>query len=240
MPIFSPEQKVFSPYFAFLRAAEPSVIKDIHVKQLFEKAFSEYEAESYSNCISTIGLIAEDYLTQVYETMFREVYPKGLTLGQLYEFVHSQIAKRYGKAEKDVKDLSTLYKGIGAALEDLKKHPRKRKDRESLELLRKVLNVVSDDREVFSRRVDRLKESPKHLSVFPSELRDNITDLVRHRNAVSHRTMVPIGSYEALRSVYCLMSLVMWWGKEKTLINWEDDPDTIMRDCIKRNSGASI
>jgi len=124
-------------------------------------------------------------------------------------------------------------------LQDLKRDPRRRKDKEIIELLRKVLNVITEDRDAFKRKVDRLKESPKKLSVFPPELRDNITDLVRHRNAVSHRTMVPIGSYEALRSVYCLMSLVMWWGKEKTVINREDDPDTIMRNSIKRNSGVA-
>jgi len=112
MPIFSPEQQVFAPYFALLRASAPSVIKDVHVKQLFGKAFSEYEGQSYTNCISTIGLIAEDYLTQVFETMFREVCPKGMTLGQLYEYIHSQILKKYGKPEKDVKELSTLYSDI--------------------------------------------------------------------------------------------------------------------------------
>jgi len=240
VPVFSPEEQVFAPYFAFLREAAPSVIKDSHVKQLFNKAFSEYEEENYSNCIGTIGLIAEDYLTQVFETFFRDVCPKGLTLGQLYEHIHTQISRKYAKAERDVKDVATLHKELTKALTDLRKYPRRRKDRETLELLRKVLNVIKGDREVFKKKLEGIKEAPKRISVFPEDVRDNMTDLIRFRNAVSHKTMIPIGSYEALRSVYCLMSLVMWWSKEKAATMWESDPDAIMRASILRNTQATV
>jgi hypothetical protein len=133
-----------------------------------------------------------------------------------------------------------LYKEITVALEDAKSNPRHRKDKECFELIRKVLNIIKDDRELFERRMDKVKDSPKRISIFPLELRDNMTDLIRFRNAVSHRTMIPIGSYEALRSVYCLMSLVMWWGKEKEAIQWESSPEAIICASILRNTGVTV
>jgi hypothetical protein len=168
------------------------------------------------------------------------VCQKGLTLGQIYDHIHSQISKRYGKKEESLSELKPIFDEIAKELKGVAANPRPRREKEMLSLLRKSLKVIQDDRSYFTKKVELFKDTPKRLSFFPVDIRENITDLIRYRNAVSHRTMIPIGSYEALRSVYCLISLVMWWCKEKERTNWDIDQDSILKQAIEHNTGVKI
>ena len=66
-PEYSPEEKVFTPYFSFLEIAFPYFIHESKVARLFKKAIDTYEDRNYEYCIITLGLIVENYLTQIYE-----------------------------------------------------------------------------------------------------------------------------------------------------------------------------
>lgn len=238
-PVFSPEEVVFEPYFTFLRASFPQVVSDQHASGLFERAFNEYSDENYSNCVSTIGLIAEDYLTQIYETFFRDVSPKGLTLGQTYDQIHSSIQKLFQPEPKKLSDITPVYNEIKQRLTEADVDPNALLNKETLKLIRTVLNMVREDREYFQDRIQNINKRSETISVFPKYLRDNLNELIRHRNAAAHKTRVPIGPYEALRTVYCLISLYLWWDAEKKAIDWKEDAVTILKKSIERNSKAA-
>jgi len=80
-----------------------------------------------------------------------------------------------------------------------------------------------------------MKSSQKResLSVFPSKIRDEMDELIMYRNAISHRSRIPIGSFEAVKSIYYISSLIIWWNDEKGLINWEEEPDKIIEEIVR-------
>jgi len=73
--VFSPEQEVFAPYFAFFRLAFPQFIKSDRLAPQFQKAFTEFEHSHFANCVESLGLLAEDVLVQVDEQPFRDACP---------------------------------------------------------------------------------------------------------------------------------------------------------------------
>lgn len=235
-PVYSPEELVFAPYFVLLKIAFPFLIGDIHSKELFGRAFEEYSRNEFTNCVTTIGLISEDYLTQVYETFFRDVCPKGLTLGQVYDLIHSSIARRFHSEPKSLADLTPIYNRIRDLMKLEESDPQSVRSKQLMLLSRMLLNGMKEDREYFQQIIAGLNKKTETKSCFPKYLRENLNELIRHRNAASHKTRIPIGPYEALRTVYCLISLYIWWDNEKRSIEWKDDPETILSESIERNS----
>jgi hypothetical protein len=61
-------------------------------------------------------------------------------------------------------------------------------------------------------------------------------ELIMYRNAISHRSRIPIGGFETLKSIYHISSLIMWWNEEMKLANWKDSSDVIIKEMIKRNN----
>ena len=97
--VFSPEEEVFEPYFPIVKLAYEAIDQDGRLRSHYVRAFEEYESNRYESCVNVLGLIAEDYLTQAYETLFRDVAPKGKTLGQLYDALHSE-KKRFTRRSR--------------------------------------------------------------------------------------------------------------------------------------------
>lgn len=240
MPVFSPEETVFAPYFVLLNVSFKFLIGDKHNSSLFSKAFEEYSNDRYTSCVSTIGLIAEDYLTQIYETLFRESCPKSLTLGQIYDWIHSSLAKKFQPETKSLSDLTPMYDQIKAILKKAESNSDNLDNAEIIILVRQVLNSMKEDREYFRQAISNLNRKPEAISCFTKELKENLIELIRYRNSASHKTRVPIGSYEAIKSVYFLISLYLWWEAEKKLIDWKDDLDAILKSIVNRNSKLQI
>ena len=101
------------------------------------------------------------------------------------------------------------------------------------------LNIKEDKKHTMST-IEVLEKKRVTYSVFPKYLKENINELIRYRNATSHKSRIPIGNYEALRTVYCCITLLMWWINEKRSIIWKDTQDIILQNSIERNTGVKI
>lgn len=234
--IFSPEEEVFQPFFAFLSSAFPTVINDARIQPQFFQAFQYFEGGDFTHCVGALGLVGEDYLTQVYETLLRKPIPKGLTLGQIYDGLHDQLRQRLHPAPQKLVPVDEVYElSKRAEAIDLEADVDAFK-RSLAQALREIANTIKSDRKYFDHRIRELQSIDTRLSIFPVLIRENLADLIRFRNAAAHKTRIPIGSYEALRALYCLTSFVMWWLRERTSIDWRKEADEILKDLVERNS----
>ena len=222
-PIYSPEETVFEPYFSYTQVAYTEIIDDLRLIPIFRRAFEDFEGKRYSNSISNIGQVAEDYLTQIYETLFRDMCPKGFTLGQLVDAIHSRIRNARNSVVLPKPNLTTLYDEIKKLL----KQPRI-SNKNILLLTREVLNASRIQMEYNDSRIDGLLTKKPEVTIFPKQIFSNLTELIRNRNASSHKTRVPLGKYEALKSLYCLISTKMWWDEKISEIDWDKNPEEII------------
>lgn len=229
-PIYSPEEEVFTPYFFFLKKTYQNFVESKNTVNQFEKSFSEYDSKRYSNCIGTTGLIMEDYLTQVYETLFRDSCPKSLTLGNLFDLINNKIQKKFEAVQPKELNADDIYEEIKKLTE--KENPE---TKDLLIVIRNLLTFTKNAKKQLSSTIDSLYNKKETLSVFPPRIIENISELIKNRNAISHRSRIPIGEYEAIRSVYCCITLILWWENEKKLIDWKEDPDQIIKGLIARN-----
>ena len=234
--IFSPDEELFRPYFPTLSAAFGRVINDERVKPQFQQAFDYYSSKDYVHCISTLGLIAEDYLIQVYETYLREPCAKSQTLGQIYDSLHRRMSDLLAPVRHELKSLDQIYIALNEiSAEDSEQVPAEAVAR-CLELIRDLTSTIKADRRYFTQRIDDLKRRDQRLSVFTPFLRDDINEMIRYRNAASHKTRVPLGNYEAVRALYCLTSLVMWWKQRRESTDWSCDRLEILRRAVAQSS----
>ncbi|MDD5012709.1 MAG: hypothetical protein PHQ66_03655 [Candidatus Nanoarchaeia archaeon] len=237
IPIYSPEEEVFSPYFSLFPLVYNSFVNNKNIRRLFEKSISEYESREYSNCINTIGQIAEDYLIQIYETLFRKICPKGLGLGQVYDLIHSDMTKQFKENLPIEPKIEKLYKSIQNFSEE-KTPINSEENKEVVILLRDIVNFIKENNSYIYKKIKSINKKERiTFSVFPSLLRENISELIKKRNSTSHRSRIPIGGYEALRTVYCCVTLILWWNKEKQTIKWKENSEEILKDVINRNVG---
>ena len=230
MPIYSPEEEVFAPYFDLLEITYPNLIKQEHLKPLFKKSITQYRESNFSDCVSAIGLVAEDILTQVYETLFRKQLNKGLTLGQLADEISVKVDSLYEKKIEASPDFNSLYKQIQTSIDSSEQHGTK-----ALEQVRNLLTVTIKNNQYINNKIDNIGKIKQRKSIFTERVLIAINELIRFRNASSHKSRIPIGPYEATRSIYSLIIFLMWWEAEKININWEMAPEDIIRDCVFRN-----
>jgi len=224
--IFSPEERLFYPYFDFLSGVFSYVIQDERA-QNFSQALDYYRAEDFTHCISTLGLVAEDYLTRIYVTLLREQCLPGMTLGQLNEAIHKRIIEILQPAKDVLLNLDELYSRVNG----LADNGAEVKDQKSI--YRGLLNVIKEDRIFFNKRIDELTKNSPRISPFPCRVRDNIFELLRFRNAASHNTRVPLGEFEAVRTLYCLVSLVSWWQQCIVDTDWEKGREQIIAQVVE-------
>ena len=229
--VFSPEEDLFRPYFDFLQLVYDSIIKDERVKGGFVSAFDYFKKQDFTHCISTLGLVAEDYLAQVYEYYLRNSCPKGNTLGQIYDQLHAHIRNLINPAAPKVGDSESLYQGIAA----FAKHsdtsiPEYKTALDSL--LRDIVSLIKADRRYVAHRLDEIVKPSKRVSVFPDVIHENLMELIRNRNAASHKTRVPIGAFEALRTLYCLTAFVLWWHTTRSNTDWGKPMEQIVKEAV--------
>ncbi len=238
VPIFSPEEEVFKPYFKLLEQAYDSFIDNYNIQRLFRKSIDEYNEDNFSHCISTIGLITEDYLVQIFETLFRDICPKGLTLGQLYDSIHNNLKQKFEEKKIEEPKIKPLYDSVNKLVVEEKDDSYKVK--ETLKVFRELLNFIKENKKCTDLMMESIQKKRKRISIFTPILRSNINELIKNRNAISHRSRIPIGDYEALRTVYCCITLIIWWNKQKKLIDWKKEPDDIIKEIIERNGQKTL
>jgi uncharacterized protein (UPF0335 family) len=233
MPIYSPEEEVFAPYFDLLEITYSNLVKQEHLKPLFKKSITQYRENNFSDCVSAIGLVAEDLLTQVYETFFRMQLNKGLTLGQLADEISVKVDSLYEKKVEIAPDFKSLYKQIQNSIDSSESH-----DVKALKQVRNLLTVTIDNNKYLNNKIENIGKVKQRKSVFTDRVLTAINELIRFRNASSHKSRIPIGPYEATRSIYSLIIFLMWWESEKVSIDWEMTPENIIRDCVTRNASV--
>lgn len=234
MPVFSPEEEVFAPYFDLLGMAYDYAVPQKHLQPLIEKSLSNFSEENYLDCVSALGLASEDVLTQVFETFYREQLTKGLTLGQLADEIQGRAAALFKRKEDPLPDLSALYPEIKAAIDD----PNTTTTR-SLELLRKLLTMVQEVNKATFAKIERAGRPEHRVLIWPDRVEHAVNELIRYRNAASHKSRIPIGPMECRRAAYAFIVLLRWWLNERTLIDWGRSPEEILRACVERNRRAA-
>ncbi len=232
MPIHSPEEEVFIPYFLFLESTFQHFIHYYHSAELLEKSITQYKEANYSDCIGTVGLILEDYLIQIYETLFRDVCPKDLAIGQLFNLIQNKVANKFKRQPEPTPDIKPLYDAINRLVSKSSNNSSV----EILKIMRDMLTYVKKSEKGDQNLIDSMRRKEISISIFPKTLINNIKEAIRNRNATSHKSTIPIGNYEALRTVYGYITLVMWWNNEKSLIDWKESQEEILKKLIDKNS----
>lgn len=230
--VFSPEDELLSPYYIFFKYAQKILIKNTKINGKIDDFINEYEQHNYSHSISGIGIIFEEYLTEIYETCFRERCPKQKTIGELYDLIERKnnilFGKRPNKPESD-----TLFAKINEKLNDTTLDHID--NAEVLELFREILEYIKQNNSYLSTKIELLDAKHYSNSIFPSNIREDIIDLLRYRNATSHKTRDFIGDYETLKSIYCFASVILWWINEKECIDWKMQKEEILKQLISKS-----
>lgn len=224
--VFAPDEELFRPYFTLVSGVISSVIVDEQMAKVFSQALAYYEQEDFQHCISTLGLIAEDYLQRAYTTLLREQAPSGLTLGQTVDRLHKRIDDLYASPKAALRSLDDIYEQIklldpAAGTDSLKP------------ILREVLGLVNDDRAFLVKRMDDHFKPIQRRTPFPVGVAENLNELLKWRNASSHKSRVPLGGHEADRTLYCLISLVTWWQAQVASINWTQTKREILDTLLE-------
>jgi len=211
--VFPPDDELFSPYFFIVSALLPRILIDKKMAATFGRALDYYETEDYQHCISTLGLICEDYLHRIYTTVLRAPIVGGLTLGQTIDLLHKNIEALFSVARPSLRSLDSLY----ASIKDVKPDS----DVGALKsILIEITSTIKDDRAFYSKKIEDLTKQHSKKTPFPNAINENLNELLKWRNAASHNTRIPLGAHEADRTLYCLISLVMWWEDKVSSLDW--------------------
>jgi hypothetical protein len=231
---FTPEEVIFDQYITFLKEVYPKIIEYHAFIRLMQQGISEFSHENYSNFIGTVGIMTEDLLIQIFETFFRDEAPKNLSMGQMADQIQKKILENLSsESVKPSMDLNNLYKEVNSILEGVSQDTDAQK--KTLELIRKVLQYIKEQNES-TRDIIKKKLSPEaKISIFPRKIQSNLNELLKYRNAISHKSNIPIGKYEATRTVFCFMTLLIWWNNERIMINWDDTEEGIIKTTVERN-----
>lgn len=226
--VFSPEEILFEPYFPLLSGSFLHVLPSSRHSQKFMEAFNKYKENDYHHCVNALGLVAEEFLIEVYETFFREACPKGLTLGQLNAKLHNNIRELIAPDKQGFTDLDVVYSA-------LKEEAFAEAENGALiRAIRELTAALKKDRAVLQSKIDHISKPTNQHSVFPESIYDAVVELTGLRNSAAHKTRVPISKFDALRALYCLMSLLIWWQREKKMFSWESDGLSVLRTAIDR------
>ncbi len=239
--IYSPQDLLLSPYITYIKSIYNEIIDYPTFQRLAEKAVSEYSAQNYSLCIGTMGIMAEDILTQIYETLFRVEFSGNLTLGQMYDQIHIDMKQIISPKTKEQRQSSTdIFLEINNIDNNLKQTSVDVSQKESINILRKMLQYQVDQENILKDMIKEIKNPKSELSIFPKKIQNNFNDLLRYRNAISHKSKIPIGQFEAVLTFYCTVTLLLWWNEEKKVVDWKLSKEEIIKKIIERNTHVTI
>lgn len=224
--VFAPDEALFRPYFSLVSGVLHLVIQDKHISNVFARSLDYYEEDDFQHCISTLGLIAEDFLQRIYTSLLREQISGGLTLGQTLDRLYKRIDDIFPAPKLTLNTLDTAYEQIKALEPDA-----------GIELLKPVLRelvtLIRDDRSYYGKKIDELVKTPTRRTPFPAHISENINELLKWRNAASHNSRIPLGAHEADRTLYCLVSLITWWQEQIVSIDWSKQKLEIIEMFLK-------
>lgn len=226
--VFAPDDVLFRPYFHVVSAILPSIFNDAQLSKLFEQALAYYEQDDYQHCIIRLGLIAEDYLQRIYTSLLREQISGGPTLGQILDSLHKKMEHLLTPQKLSQKTMDKAYELISSIKNDLN-------SQEIQNALREVMAIIKDDRARFDKKIDELKKGPSTWTPFPKSLLNNVNEILKWRNAASHNTRIALGMHEADRTLYCIITLIAWWQKTTSDIDWSSSKIEILESLMKKS-----
>lgn len=214
--VFAPDEDLFRPYFPLVSSVLTHVVQDRQIAKVFAQALAYYEEDDFQHCISSLGLIAEDYLQRIYTTMLREPLPGGLTLGQTVERLHRRVEELLPHPKPIQKSPDHIYDQINAL--------NAADDSGALKpVLRDLVALLLNDRQYYSKKLDEIVKPISRKSVFPTVVADKLNELLKWRNAASHNSRIPLGAHEADRTLFCLISIITWWQDRLAKLDWSLD-----------------
>jgi hypothetical protein len=157
-----------------------------------------------------------------------------LTIGATYDSIEQKINKLFLKEPMVKPDSNSLYSRINEEIKIASTQPNETVN--ILILLRDFLGFIKHNNLYLSSQIDELEKRPRNHSIFPNKIREDILDLLRYRNATAHKSRIPIGNYEALKSIYCCSCVILWWIEEKRCIDWRLTKDEILKQLVEKNS----
>jgi hypothetical protein len=233
-PVYSPEERVFQPYFSFLECSYSYFIEKGKIQNLFEQCVSIFKSSNYPYCITTIGITLEEQLTQIYETLFREKCPPGNTIGETYDLIESEVKKRLslGEPEKLI-DADDLYGRITILL---KSKPDVSTYEEQLKISRDIITYIKENNKIILSKIKSASKREEVVSIFPKYIREGLNETIKYRNAISHKSRIPISDFETIKSIYGLTIIILWWDNEIHNLDWKKDSNEILLQLLRRNN----
>lgn len=223
--IFAPDEALFRPYFSLVSSVLNQVIHDKQISRVFAQALAYYDEDDFQHCISSLGLIAEDYIQRVYTTLLREPLPGNHTLGQIIERLSRRIDDCVPSPKLTLRSVDTAYdliKALPATPDSAALSPA----------LRELIQIIQDDRHYFGKRIDELSKPVNRRTVFPPKVGDTLNELLKWRNAASHNSRIPLGAHEADRTLFCLVTLISWWQKQLATLDWTKSRVAIIETLV--------
>lgn len=225
--IFSPEEELLSPYVDVMAACLEDMPVSIVNKRHFTKAISNYYDEDYTGAVSSAGLVAEEYLSQIYETLAREPVPRNLTLGQL--------SKKIGTISKSIESpgaIKTLTQvDVAQSIEQIKfSADEKYVKKVANNILRYVAATVKD----LKADLNTTEKSDQSYVIFPRLIKMGLDDLITYRNAASHKSTESIDSLKALKSLASSFSIAIWWEAERKTVDADATKEEVYGNLIER------
>lgn len=217
---FSPEEEIIKPYYYYTRSISEYLF-DEHTLRIFNKSFDEYESDEYENSISKLGKASEEILIQIYETLFRMPLHNGLTIGQLYDKINKDISVLYRPATTNSSNFSDIHN-------ELNKHSDYNPN-----IIRKIIKLLINEQKFINQEIRNRTNNNLNKYLFPVQLRKNIEDLIRYRNAASHKSRTFLGEHEALKMLYYFVSLYLWWKSQYDSINWDLNKEDIIDNLVQ-------
>ncbi|QJQ02411.1 hypothetical protein C798_19855 [Herbaspirillum rubrisubalbicans Os34] len=224
--VFSPDEELFRPYFAVVSAGLANIIADQSISTTFSRALEYYESSDFQHCVSTLGLIGEDYLHRIFVSLIREQLPGNLTLGQTLDRLHKRVDEHYVVAKQTQTGFDAVFNSIkslqtGTDVTELKP------------ILRTFVELVQSDRAYYTKRFDELTKPAVRKSPFPAHVFDCLNELLKWRNAASHNSRIPLGAHEADRTLFCLVTLISWWQQQLNGLDWRKGKWELIEELVE-------
>lgn len=237
---FSPAEVVFTPYIPYLKEAYPGIVDYLEFNRSFDIAISEFEQESYPHCINTIAILTEHILTQIYETIFREETDEKLTIGELYYKIQKQVDEVVAPDRQEANvDYNSLFKEIENIISNIGTSTDEETHRKTLDTLRRFIHQQKDKNSYLKGLIKQSVNPERNMSIFPRERSAKINELLRYRNAIAHKSKIPISKYEATRSVYCCFTLYCWWKETLETVDWTNSKEEVIKFLVDESKKSN-
>ena len=169
--------------------------------------------------------------------MFREKVTSKLTLGQVFDKISRRINEKYS-TDVEKPSINPHFEKVNSLIDDCDGNGEMTED--MLKHNREIIALIDSFKKYYDHKFKIVNNAINNISVFPKQILDSIEDLIRYRNAASHKTRIPIGEFEATKCFLNFYRLINWWNHEIESIDWKKNQDEIIEYLAQKNSTADL